>query len=395
MREDKIVSEVMSRRIRVLHVVPTFYPATYFGGPIFSVLGLCNALVHAGGVDLRVLTTDSNGPTRRDRLPLQEFPACRPEGYEVYYCRKWWGKEFSGKLLFMLYPMIRWADVVHLTSAYSFSTLPTLLLCRLMRKPVVWSPRGQLQRWEGSTRPLFKRVWEIICNRLLNPRRSVLHVTSRDEAEESRRRIARARVEIVENGVEIPNETPDRSWAPDGTLRLLFIGRLDPKKGIENLLRTLKRLDEKVSLVVCGTGDPDYASSLRMLVAELGLSGRVKFAGQVEGEAKSRAFWNADICVVPSHTENFAMVVAEALAHGVPVIASRGTPWKELVERQCGLWVENDPSSLVKAIIEMRGRNLSQMGKNGRQWMAQSFSWAAVAGCMHAVYTKLVSGMGK
>jgi glycosyltransferase involved in cell wall biosynthesis len=142
-------------------------------------------------------------------------------------------------------------------------------------------------------------------------------------------------------------------------------------------------------------GEPAYESSLRMLVNDLGLSRRVHFSGQVEGEAKSLAFWNADICVVPSYTENFAMVVAEALAHGVPVVASRGTPWKELVERQCGLWVENDPPSLVKAITEMRGRNLSQMGKNGRQWMEQSFSWGAVAGRMHAVYTKLVSEMGK
>jgi len=346
-------------------------------------------------VELRVLTTDSNGPRRQDRLEILSLPVHRPEGYDVYYCRKWLGKEFSGQLLSMLYPMIRWADVVHLTSVYSFSTIPTLLICKLLRKPVVWSPHGQLQRWEGSTRPLIKRFWEIICNRLLNPRRSVLHVTSRDEAEESRRRIARARVEIVENGVEIPNETPDRLWAPDGTLRLFFIGRLDPKKGIENLLRALKRLDEKVSLVVCGTGDPDYASSLRMLVAELGLSGRVKFAGQVEGEEKSRAFWNADICVVPSHTENFAMVVAEALAHGVPVIASRGTPWKELVEHQCGLWVENDPSCLANAVTEMRGRNLGQMGKNGRQWMEQRFSWVTVAGRMHAVYSNLVSRAAK
>jgi len=381
--------------IKLLHIVPTFYPASYFGGPIYSLLGLCNALARRPGVRFRVLTTDSSGPSRNDRLSVEEWPVLSNAGYEIYYCRKWWGKEFSGPLLIKLFPMVRWADVVHLTSAYSFSTLPTLLFCRLLRKPVVWSPRGQLQRWKGSTRLLFKRFWEIICNRLLNPQRSVLHVTSRDEAEESHRRIARARVEIVENGVEIPNETPDRLWTPDGMLRLFFIGRLDPKKGIENLLRTLKQLDEKVSLVVCGMGDPDYASSLRMLTAELGLSGRVKFAGQVEGEAKSRAFWNADICVVPSHTENFAMVVAEALAHGVPVIASRGTPWKELVERQCGLWVGNDPSSLAQAITEMRGRNLGQMGKNGRQWMEQSFSWAVVAGRMHAVYSNLVSRVGK
>ena len=385
----------MDSPIKLLHIVPTFYPAYYFGGPIHSLLGLCNALARRPDIRFRVLTTDSSGPSRNDRLVIKEFPVLSNDGYKIYYCRKWWGKEFSGSLLIKLFPMIRWADVVHLTSAYSFSTLPTLLLCRLMRKPVVWSPRGQLQRWEGSTRPLFKRFWEIICNRLLNPRRSVLHVTSMNEAEESRRRIARARVEIVENGVEIPNATPDRSWAPDGTLRLLFIGRLDPKKGIENLLKALKQLDDNVDLVVCGTGDPGYASSLRMLAAELGLSGRVKFAGQVEGEAKSRAFWNADICVVPSHTENFAMAVAEALAHGVPVIASQGTPWNALVEHQCGLWVENDPSSLAKAVTEMRGRNLGQMGKNGRQWMEQSFSWVAVAGRMHAVYASLASRMEK
>lgn len=385
----------MNHKVKVLHVVPTFYPATYFGGTIFVLLELCNVLARPGGVELCVLTTDSNGPRRQDRLEILSLPVHRPEGYDVYYCRKWWGKEFSGQLLSMLYPMIRWADVVHLTSVYSFSTIPTLFLCKLLSKPVVWSPHGALQRWEGSTKPLLKRIWELICNGLLHPDRCVLHVTCRDEAEESRRRITRARIEIVENGVDIPSAIPVRKWTPDGVLRLFFIGRLHPKKGIENLLQALKSLDERTSLTVCGVGEPAYESSLRMLVNDLGLSRRVHFSGQVEGEAKSLAFWNADICVVPSHTENFAMVVAEALAHGVPVIASWGTPWKELVERQCGLWVENDPSSLMKAITEMRSRNLSQMGRSGRQWMEESFSWEAVAGRMSTVYSSLIAGTAK
>jgi glycosyltransferase involved in cell wall biosynthesis len=353
------------------------------------LFGLCNALSGRDAVDLRVLTTDSNGPTQRDRLDIQSFPVHRPEGYEVYYCRKWWGKEFSGNLLFKLYPMIRWADVVHLTSAYSFSTLPTLLLSRLLGRPVIWSPRGALQRWEGSTNPILKRAWEILCNRLLHPDHCVLHVTSRDEAEESRRRITRARIEVVGNGVEIPSTVPGRSWMPDGALRLLFIGRLHPKKGIENILQALKMLDERIALTVCGTGEAGYASSLRTQARDLGISHRVHFSGHVEGEKKIRAFWNADICIVPSYTENFAMVVAEALAHGVPVIASRGTPWEDLIQHQCGLWVENDPASLAKAVTEMQGRNLNQMGENGRRWMQQSFSWAAVAGRMYAVYADL------
>ena len=376
--------------LKILHVVPTFYPATRFGGPIYSLFGLCNALSGRGDIELRVLTTDSSGPGRQDRLDSRDFPVRRPEGYEVFYCRKWRGPEFSGKLLFMLYRMIHWSDVVHLTSVYSFSTMPALFLCKLLRKPVVWSPRGQLQRWEGSTRPSLKKIWELVCNALLSPDRCVLHVTSQDEAGESRRRIMRARIAIVENGVDIPSGLPDRTWRPDGMPRLLFIGRIHPKKGIENLFQALKMLDERVNLTICGTGDTGYVSSLRTLADDLAISRRIHFAGHVEGEAKSRAFRNADICVVPSYTENFAMVVAEALAHGVPVIASRGTPWKELAERQCGLWVENDPASLAKAVTEMQGRNLNQLGENGRRWMEQGFSWAAVAGRMHAVYAGLV-----
>lgn len=371
--------------------MPTFYPATCFGGPVYSLFGLCNALSRLGGTELRVLTTDSNGTARQDRLEIQKLPVRRPEGYEVYYCRKWWGKEFSGQLLSMLYPMIRWADVVHLTSVYSFSTIPALLLCRLFRKPVVWSPRGALQQWEGSTKPVLKRMWGIICNGLLESGRCILHVTSQDEAEESRRRITHARVEIVGNGVDIPPGAPVRSWMPACTLRLLFIGRLHPKKGVENLLKALKRLDENVRLTICGAGEPDYESSLRTLVNDLDLPRRVHFSGHVEGEAKSRMFRDADVCIVPSYTENFAMVVAEALAHGVPVIASRGTPWQELPQRDCGLWVGNDPASLEKAVIEMRGRDLSRMGRKGRQWMEESFSWQASAGRMYAVYSRLVT----
>jgi len=336
------------------------------------------------------LTTDSNGLRWRDRLEIQGLPVHRPEGYEVYYSRKWWGKEFSGQLLSMLRPMICSADVVHLTSAYSFSTIPTLLICKLLHKPVVWSPHGALQRWEGSTKPLLKRVWEIICDRLLNPGRCVLHVTSQDEAEESGCRITRARVEVVANGADIPQMAPERSWMPQGRLRLLFIGRLDPKKGVENLLNALNILEGDVLLTICGEGDSNYVFSLKELVLQLGLSSRVHFLGHVDGDEKSRVFWNSDVTVVPSFTENFGMVVVESLAHGVPVIASRGTPWKRIVERDCGLWVDNDPTLLAKAISTICTRDLNQMGLNGRKWMEEEFSWMKIAERMHSVYQQLV-----
>jgi glycosyltransferase involved in cell wall biosynthesis len=380
--------------MKLLHIIPTFYPATYWGGPIYSVYGLCNATAKISGVTLRVLTTDAAGPQRSDAVEVTDFPMLYPGGYEVFFCRRWWAHSVSPGMILRLWPMIRWADVVHLTAVYSPPTIPTLLICRLLGKPVAWSPRGALQRWEGSTKPLAKRAWEWICNVLISRKSCVMHVTSEQEAADSEARIPNSASVLIPNGVDIPEVLPARSWRPDGKLRLLFFGRLHPKKGIENLLYALKAMgDETVSLAICGIGDEAYSRSLRELVHQLGLGERrVSFQGHVDGEEKMKAFMQADVCVVPSFTENFGMVVAEALAHGVPVIASKGTPWAQVEARDCGLWVENSPESLAEAICCIRTKALPEMGARGRDWMKEEFGWDAIAARMFSIYKNLTRG---
>src|SRR5262249_2431113 len=97
-------------------------------------------------------------------------------------------------------------------------------------------------------------------------------------------------------------------------------------------------------------------------------------------------FSRSDMLVVPSHSENFAMVIAEALAHAVPVIASRGTPWKRLADVGCGLWVENTPERLAEAIERMARGDRRHMGVTGQAWMAREFSWSGIARRMLDVY---------
>jgi glycosyltransferase involved in cell wall biosynthesis len=295
-------------------------------------------------------------------------------------------------MIFRLWPMIRWADVIHLTAVYSSPTIPTLFFLRMLGKPVVWSPRGALQRWEGATKPLIKRAWEWICNALISRKNCVLHVTSDQETTDSKARLSNSDITLIPNGVDIPEALPARTWLPKGKLRLLYLGRLHKIKGIENLLRALYQLkDESISLTICGTGDEAYSLSLRHLVYDLGLEQCVSFQGHVNGEEKMKAFMQADVCVVPSFTENFGMVVAEALAHGVPVIASKGTPWAELERRDCGLWVENLPQSLAHAIRVIRDRNPAEMGRRGRLWMANSFGWEGVAKAMFDLYRQCMN----
>src|SRR5262249_37314177 len=133
----------------------------------------------------------------------------------------------------LLPSQVAWADVIHVMAVYSFPTIPTLLACKIMGKPIVWSPHGMFQRWDGTKRRRLKRLWEIIC-RSASPKRHVLHATSDEEARESQSRLPDVETVVIPNGVEIPR-TITHHGGHTGR-QFVYLGRLHPKKGIENLL---------------------------------------------------------------------------------------------------------------------------------------------------------------
>ncbi|MBI1870484.1 MAG: glycosyltransferase [Chlamydiae bacterium] len=366
--------------MRILHVVPAFYPSIYHGGSV--VYELCNSLLPYGA-EIRVLTTDALEVERRalSRGTLE---------YPVYFSKKVWGETVAPGLPSRLLNLVRWANVVHLTEVYSFPTLPCMMACKIMDKPILWSPLGALQRWEGSTRLRLKSIWESICKYTL-PKQLVLHVTSEQEREESLKAFPALEAVVMPHGVEIPSQiTHEESQV----LRLLYLGRLDAKKGIENLFLTCKLLKDRLKipwkLILGGGGNPGYFKNLAFQKEALGLGTQVEMIGEVVGKEKKRQlFENTDMVVVPSYTENFCIVVAESLAHGVPVIVSQGTPWRRVEEKGCGLWVKNQPESLAQAIEQMREMPLRAMGDRGRQWMREEFSWGYVARRMNELYHHL------
>jgi glycosyltransferase involved in cell wall biosynthesis len=376
--------------MKVLHVVPSFFPAHAYGGPIISVYELCVELARQG-CEVRVLTTDANGLAQVLDVE-KERPVDLAPNLTVRYCRRRLRHSVSPELLRELPGLVGWADVTHLTAVYNFPTFPTLAACRMLRKPLVWSPRGALQRWQNSRRVRVKAGWEMGC-RVLLPRRAALHVTSAQEASESAPRFPEVGATVIPNGVAMP-ETVEH-LPPNGTLRLLFLGRIDRKKGIENLLQGCSQLngakDRRWELTVAGLGDAAYVASLQRLAGENRLAEQVRFVGEVRGQAKARLFASSDVAVFPSHTENFGMVVAEALAHAVPVIASKGMPWSGVENHGCGLWVENEPATLAAAIRSMSRMPLREMGTRGREWMAQEFAWSSVAQQMMGLYRRLGS----
>jgi glycosyltransferase involved in cell wall biosynthesis len=391
--------------MKVLHVTPSFAPAWRYGGPTESVYQLSRHLARQG-CEVLVLTTDADGPDNTLDVPTEQEVEIE-EGLRVRYCHRVARESVSPTLLRLLPRNVRWADVVHLTAVYSFPTMPTLLAARVFGKPLAWSPRGALQRWEGSTRTGPKAVWELLC-RTLRPRTLALHVTSEAEAADVAAKIPGAEVVVIPNGVEVPDAPPRRP--PDDHLELLYLGRVHPIKAIDRLVAACKLLDDRRTvdwkLTIAGHGTPEDESALRAQIHQLGLADKISMSGEVPRENKGALFEQTSLTVVPSHTENFGTVVAESLAHGVPVIASKGTPWRRVEEIGCGLWVENSAESLAAAIeqissngglpgrIEQRNAvasPLEEMGRRGREWMEKEYSWAQRTAEMKALYARISS----
>ncbi len=368
--------------MKILHVTPSFYPATYWGGPIWSTKAICDGMAARAGVALRVLTTDAASPDLKDRIT----PAALP--YPVTYARRLAGHAIAPGLLARLPAAVAWADVVHLTATYNMPTLPTLLLARAFGKPVVWSPRGALQataEWEDAPRRATKRMFARTAN-LIRPRDTVLHVTAASEAAGSVSQLAGIRTVEIPNAVDVPRQI-NRRRSDHTACRLIFLGRLHPKKGLSVLFEAMERLPSGFVLDIYGTGDAAYVAKLQKAAKRY--HGRVTLHGHVEGAAKAAAFARADLFVLPSHSENFGIAVAEALAHGLPVITTTGTPWQDVERMGCGRCIDLARDDLTAEINRLAQADLAAMGARGRAWMTRDFSPAAMVDAFADLYAML------
>lgn len=384
--------------ISILHVIPNFYPATKWGGPVFSTKAICDGVASFEGVEIKVITTDAAGPDLNDTLPLKDRTIIMPEGYKATYFKRVLASSISPSLMAALPKAIRAADIVHLTSAYSSPVLPTLALAKIIGRPVVWSPRGAIQatdQWADAPRKMLKRIFEAIA-RQIAPADMVLHVTAQSEAEATERRMPGLCLAIIPNSVSLPPlvVTSEREWRPQGRLRLLFLSRVHKKKGLEVLLDSLTQLPPYVELDIYGTGEQDYIAELKSKVRGLGLAERVRFKGHVDGDNKTAAFRNADLFVLPSYSENFGIVVAEALAHGVPTLTTYSTPWGRLAEQGCGDCIPLDERALMVAIEKLAQADLKAMGLRGRAWMEEEFSQEKTGIAMLKLYLEMVKSRG-
>ncbi len=352
--------------MKVLHIVPYLPKAS---GVTTFVVGISDALQRSGG-DNTIAIKDWN---RFDIAPSAvEVPRVRMED-----------------------AMIRLSDwdLIHLHGIWPPFMHGIIKKCRGWNKPVIWSLHGMLAPWAIRYKWWKKSLaWTLWQKHDLRTA-AVLHVTSEREREWVEAYGFKKRIENVPLGTAFPEVVPLRRHEKK---TLLFVGRINPVKGLENLIRAWQVVqNEKWKLRIVGTDVANYSGTLRSLTQRLALETSVEFPGPKYDETLDEEYRNADALILPSFTENFGGVVVDALAWGLPVITSKGTPWQEVEAARCGWWVENDAESLVKALralILLSDAERADMGGRGRELVRAKYSWEAVALRMDAVYESLFEG---
>jgi glycosyltransferase involved in cell wall biosynthesis len=260
----------------------------------------------------------------------------------------------------------------------------------------VVSLRGMLEPWAMAHKGLKKRLAFALYQRRDLSRAAVLHATSDEEAANAARLGLGRPIRVVPNGVDLPVTLPPRAGSPDGRRTALFLGRIYPVKGLPLLVEAWSRVrPEGWRLVIAGPDEASHRAEVEALVARLGLGREIAFPGAIAPEDRTALYGSADVFILPSHSENFGMAVAEALAHGVPVLTTRGTPWPMLAERGCGWQVETSVPGLeggLRAALAKPAQELAGMGAAGRAFMQAAFGWDAVARRMHDLYVAARAG---
>ena len=290
-------------------------------------------------------------------------------------------------------------DCVHIHGIWSPTLARRFVAWRRRGIPTVVTLHGMLEPWALAHKKLKKQVaWHLYQKRLLNLA-SALHATSEREAGNLRKLGLKPPIAMIPWGIEVSvkgeggaekvrfvGETPTLLKSRTA----LFVGRIFPVKGLPLLVEAWAQIRPAGwRMKIVGPDEAGHLAEVQELVRKAGLEADFEFTGSVEGEALRKTYEDADLFVLPSYTENFGMVVVEALAHGVPVIASNGTPWKGLLEHECGWWPDISSEGIGEALqsaTSIDPTELRLMGMRGRQWMQRDFSWDQVARRMVALY---------
>ncbi|MDM7852519.1 glycosyltransferase [Pseudochrobactrum kiredjianiae] len=364
--------------MRIIHVVP--YIGEEASGPAYTTTALNNMTNELGMASQLAVTTDNYKELGSSDYTLRTFQRhkfLRRLGHSPEMIR-WLSTEVASGTV----------DVIHNHSIWMMPNVYTGWVTRGRNIPLIVSPRGTFSKWAMNRSRVVKFLfWHALQKRSL-AHTALFHATAENEYEDIRRMGYRQPVAIIPNGIDMP-----QAKAPSDKSKktLLFLGRIHPVKGLDVLLSAWAELQTAFPewhLRIVGPGNVGYVAEMQALANSIAAE-RVVFTGPLYGEEKTQAYQSADLFVLPTHSENFGIAIAEALAAGCPVVTTKGAPWSGLPIQRAGWWIDIGVDPLKRALHEAMSKypsELTEMGARGRAWMERDFAWKQIAAQMIESY---------
>jgi glycosyltransferase involved in cell wall biosynthesis len=340
--------------MKVLHVTNSIDKST--GGPARSVPQTCVELAKLD-VTIELITQESS-----DMVKLAER-----SHLTVRFCSIWglflYGSRISAKDIDLIHLQHIWNPYIQVMAFWAYQK----------KIPYIITPRGMLEPWIMARNPWKKKIALFIYQKKAIQRAAHIHATAEMEATNIKNLGFNNPISIIPNGIDLSDIKGIKENY--GNRKMVFLSRIHPKKGIEILLEAWRNCDTKGWILeIAGNGDATYIANLSQSAHDLN---NVHFVGAIYEEAKWNFLRSADVMVLPTYSENFGIVVAEALAVGVPVITTKETPWEDLEIHFCGWWIDlsvaNLENTLVKA-FKTPTKLLETMGKNGRKLIDEKYN---------------------
>jgi len=300
--------------------------------------------------------------------------------------------------------------ILHVYGLWLHPTYAASWLAHAHEVPYILRPAGCLEPWRlrrGFLRRLKKSVYLNLVGRPIVERAACLHACSTQEAHHFRLIGYKGPIVVIPNGVDIGALSPgdgteaEEFW-PELRKRpvVLFMSRLSPEKGLDLLIPLWAdlvnaRADRDAILVVAGPDDRGYGKTVGALIDRRQLRSHVLMTGMVRGQKKLALLRRADIFILPSYSENFGIVVAEALACGAPVITTTGTPWQELTALDAGRWIRPERTELgcaLRELLDMSDSQRRKMGQAGRALVEERYTWDVIVRKYLTLYDCVLQG---
>lgn len=392
--------------MQVIQIVPSI--SLIYGGPSQMILGLAPALARQG-VEVTVLTTDSNGDSGQKPLDVPLNCPIEQDGYKIIYfrCAPFRRYKFSVDLLRWLNRHAHEFNLAHIHALFSPVSSFAATICRQQKLPYILRPLGTLDPADLRKKKQLKQLYAAILERPNLANAAGIHFTSVQEAKVSERFGVSTRDLVIPLGVkpvkrvgEAETEEVCRKLGiPEDIPLVLFMSRIDPKKGLNLLLPALEALLAEglnFHFVLAGTNpqDPSYEEKIKLQIQGSVLRSHTTITGFVTGELKSTLLQAADIFVLPSYYENFGIAVAEAMAAEVPVIISDQVHICQQVRESESGWVGATDVSEFTNMLRIALQNPAERQRRGlcaQEYALKNYSWDAIAHQTIEAYNQILS----